>query len=543
VSTRMFGAETEYAVAGRTGDRGGGDRAMLVNQLQDAAKLQLRHLPDRQGSGCFLENGARFYIDAGLHPEMSTPECTTPWEVVRYMLAGDRILVDLARQLEARLGDGSRVTVFKGNVDYSGTHSTWGAHESYCHRAPVECLPDALIPHLVSRVVYAGAGGFNPLSPGLEFTLSPRAHHLTRVISDNSTNLRGIFHTKDEPLSSSGYHRLHVLCGDGLLSETALWLKFGTTALVVAMIEAGVFTKNKVALRSPLQALKTFSGDPTCRVAVKLSSGRSATALQIQDYYLALAEAHLHDAFMPDWAEDVCGQWRVVLESLDKRPAEIAATLDWAIKWAVYEDRAERRGFSWTALAGWSFVMRELRAALDATENRGLPIGVDLVCSQDSPIRKEVLAMRPFLHARKLSWDDLGAFLALRQEFFEIDSRFGQLGAEGIFSALDSAGKLTHHLPGIDRIEEAASEPPLTGRARLRGEEIRRLAGTAGRHYSDWQGVWDHASMRWLDLSDPFDVDAKWQPIPERPGALKDIRSQLSTFEELLNARDGGWTY
>lgn len=539
----MFGAETEYAVTGLTGNGGNVGRAMLVRQLLEAAWLRLRHLPDRQGIGLFLENGARFYIDCGLHPEMSTPECTTPWEVVRYMLAGDRILVDLARQLEARLGDHSRVTVFKGNVDYSGTHSTWGAHESYCHRAPVECLPDALIPHLVSRIVYAGAGGFNPFSPGLEFTLSPRAHHLTRVISDNSTKHRGIFHTKDEPLSSSGYHRLHILCGDGLLSETALWLKFGTTALVVAMIEAGVFTRNKIALRSPLRALKTFSGDPTCRVAVRLSSGRLSTALQIQHHYLALAEAHLHHAFMPDWAEEACGRWRSVLESLDKRPVEVAATLDWTIKWALYEDRAERRGFSWTALAGWSFVLRELRAALDRAKSRDLQIGVDVVRSEDSPIRREVRALTPFLDARKLSWDDLGAFLALRQEFFEIDSRFGQLGEEGIFSALDSAGKLTHRLPGIDRIEEAASEPPLNGRARLRGEEIRRLAGTVGRHHCDWQGIWDHTSMRLLNLSDPFEVDTKWQAIPEQPEGPADLRAHLRTFEEQLNARDRESTF
>ncbi len=533
---RMFGAETEYAVAGVARNRKSLDRAMLVKQLLDAARQRLRHLPDRQGVGLFLENGARFYIDCGLHPEMSTPECTTPWEVVRYMLAGDRILVDLARQLEARLGDHSRVTVFKGNVDYSGTHSTWGAHESYCHRAPVESLPDALIPHLVSRIVYAGAGGFNPLSPGLEFTLSPRAHHLTRVISENSTNLRGIFHTKDEPLSSSGYHRLHILCGDGLQSETALWLKFGTTALVVAMIEGGVFAGNTIGLRSPLRALKTFSGDPTCRVGVTLSSGRLSTALQIQHHYLALAEAHLHHSFMPDWAEEVCGRWRSVLESLDKRPVEVAATLDWTIKWALYEDRAERRGFSWTALAGWSFVLRELRAALDRTESRGLEIGVDVVRGEDSPIRKDVRVLTRYLDAGKLSWDDLGAFLALRQEFFEIDSRFGQLGEEGIFSALDSAGKLTHRLPGIDRIEEAASEPPLTGRARLRGEQIRRLAGTGGRHHCDWQGVWDHTTMRLLDLRDPFEVETKWLAVREEPEGPADVRAQLRTFDELLSA-------
>lgn len=93
----------------------------------------------------------------------------------------------------------------------------------------------------LSRIVYTGAGGFNSrFRQGLQFTLSPRVWHLVRGVSEGSTEARGIFHTKDESLSAEGYHRLHILCGESVCSETAAWLKVGATALVVALIDAGL---------------------------------------------------------------------------------------------------------------------------------------------------------------------------------------------------------------------------------------------------------------------------------------------------------------
>src|SRR6185436_14148466 len=137
-------------------------------------------------------------------------------------------------------------------------------HESYSHAAQPGALSDEIVPHLVTRIIYTGAGGFNSTSRGLEFTLSPRVSHLANVVSNNSTSDRGIFHTKDESLSKPGFYRLHIICGESLCSETAMWLKVGTTALVVAMAEAGLRPAASVALRWPLLAMQAISRDPTC---------------------------------------------------------------------------------------------------------------------------------------------------------------------------------------------------------------------------------------------------------------------------------------
>src|SRR5208283_234294 len=205
----MFGVETEYAIAGINGKEPM-LREDLVGRLFGVARRRLAHLQDTcSPSGIFLENGARFYTDCGLHPELTTPECTTPWDVARYIKAGERILEALVDEVQAKTGAAVEVMIFRCNVDYSGTGSTWGCHESYLHRASPASLPEHLISHLVTRVIYTGAGGFNPLVKWPEFSVAPRLMHIQQVISSENSGHRGIFHTKNEPLSAGGYNRLH----------------------------------------------------------------------------------------------------------------------------------------------------------------------------------------------------------------------------------------------------------------------------------------------------------------------------------------------
>ena len=115
-----------------------------------------------------------------------------------------------------------------------------------------------------------------------------------------------------------------------------------------------------------------------------------------------------------------------------------------------------------------------------------------------------------FLEEKGLSWDGLDSMLKLRQELLEIDMRFGQLGGSGVFAGLDQAGVLAHHIPGVEAIDRAITEPPEVGRARIRGEVIRRLAGQNGNYQCDWQGIFDGGTNRLLDLSEPFEAAERW---------------------------------
>ncbi len=530
MAERLFGIETEYALTGL--DAGGNptDRDIVLARLMRLVRGRLPYLPDPTGRGVFLANGARFYIDIPDHPEFTTPECANPWDAVRYVQAGERIIAGLAAELRGlRLRE---VVILRSNVDYSGTGSTWGTHESFQHRSPPSELPEQIIPHLVSRLIYTGAGGFNSrFLRGIEFTLSPRVPHLENKISGESTHSRGIFHTKDETLSSAGYHRLHILCGESVCSEISAWLKIGTTAIVVAMIEAGLRPGDAVQLRSPLAAMRCFAGDPTCRTTAPSETGAALTALDIQRHYLEMAEAHLQAPSMPPWAGQVCRAWRDMLRALESAPDSVATPRDGAIKRALFKQRPRRRGIAWESLPHWNHVATKLSDALQRAGVADQRPPVEVILDEHGPVADEVYRLNPYLSTHRLRWDDLRSFIELRQDLFEIDTRFGQLGETGLFNCLDSAGVLTHRVSGVDNIEQAMEHPPALGRAGVRGRYVRELSSNGKRYECDWYGIWDHQEHVVLDLSDPFADAAQWQSYhaaDERIGLVGHLRSRRS---------------
>jgi proteasome accessory factor A len=509
----MFGVESEYAIAGIKGSEPMSQEE-LVSQFVRAAHRRLAHVQDRcSSSGMFLENGARFYIDCGLHPELTTPECTTPWELARYIKAGERIMEGLSGAVQAEAGPAAEIMCFRCNVDYSGSGSTWGCHESYLHRANPGSLPDQLIPHLVTRVVYTGAGGFHPTMNRLEFCVAPRLMHIQQVISGDSTGNRGIFHTRNESLSSDGYNRLHILCGESLCSETAIVLKIGATALVTAMAEQGLIPVAELRLAAPLDALHAVSADATCKRRLRMTAGGTASAIEIQLRYLQLAERHRD--VLPPWADAICALWRRILDQLEVAPDSVATILDWAIKHRLFHDRAERRGFPAERLAFLNAILRRLEGALTDAGIRNNDVPFRVLLGPESPITAQVARIGDALAAVRMGWDDVEQFHRLRDEFYQIDTRFGQIGPRGIFSELDRRGVLDHRVSGVDGVEAAMREPPAEGRAKLRGDAVRSLSGKRSARCT-WQTV-TAADGRTLDLSDPFANAEVWKGPSEPP--------------------------
>ena len=518
MAERLMGVETEYALSVQSPETGSLDQGEFINRLIETARRKLVHLPGVAG-GIYLENGSRFYVDYGNHPELCTPECSNPTDVARYILAGERILSNIAREVE-RQWPYVNVMLFKSNVDYGGAWTTWGCHESYSHAAQPGALSDEIIPHLVTRIIYTGAGGFNSTSRGLEFTLSPRVSHLANVISNNSTSDRGIFHTKDEPLSRPGLHRLHIICGESLCSETAMWLKAATTALVVAMAEAGLRPGLGVGLRSPLEAMQKIAGDPSCSASVDMLGGRRLSAIEIQYHYLSMAERYLGHSSMPAWAPEACKRWRAMLNRLLDAPGSVETTLDWAIKLAVYRNHVESRGVSWDSLPRWIPILTELQQSLDYSDQYAHPLTAEFVLCESNPFGEVIARLTPSLMEAGLAWESLDAVIGVKKELFEIDTRFGQLGGGGLFARLDEAGVLTHHIAEIDNVETATTHPPESGRARVRGNAVKQFAGRRGNYQCDWQGVFDMTTKRMMDLSEPLESTERWIRIDEARGTL-----------------------
>ena len=276
--------------------------------------------------------------------------------------------------------------------------------------------------------------------------------------------------------------------------------------------------------------------------------GRSVTAIDIQQSYLSLAEEHLERAFMPSWAPVVCREWRAMLARLVDAPTSVDRTLDWAIKWSLYDRKVRDRSLGWERFAVWQPIVTRLKAALERVDATPQHMPIEVVLGHHSPIPNDVQLLTRVVRDRGLEWSELVELTALRHELFEVETRFSELDKRGIFASLDRAGVLDHRVDGVDAIDQAVLHPPERGRAHSRGSAVQRLAGRVG-WSCDWSGVWNTGrDVRALDLSDPFirqeepELDRLGSPSPAttaRPSRRQATGdSELTAFMEYLHRRN-----
>ncbi len=297
-----------------------------------------------------LTNGARLYVDHA-HPEYATPEVTTPLDVVRWDKAGEQVMLDAARRA-SQLPGGSQVNLYKNNTDNKG--ASYGAHENYLMRrsTPFGEIVRHLTPFFVSRQVICGAGRVGIGQDGREhgFQVSQRADYFEVEVGLETTLKRPIINTRDEPHADpEKYRRLHVILGDANLSEVTTYLKVGTTALVLSMIEDR-FIGRELTVDGAVAGLRAISHDPTLHERVTLTDGRSLTAVQLQLEYLDLAKKYVEDRLGADadpQTLDVLARWESVLDRLERDPMLCAAEIDWVAKWKLLEHYRDRDGLGW----------------------------------------------------------------------------------------------------------------------------------------------------------------------------------------------------
>lgn len=304
-----------------------------------------------------LVNGARFYIDH-VHPEYSTPECTNARDVVIWERAGERILNLSMIAANQFLPGGQEIVVYKDNTDRKG--NTYGSHENYlisraCWNAGSSWrdMPILrLIPFLVTRQIFCGSGKIGIekdkkiVNPYI-YQISQRADFMEAEMSVSTTLTRPIINTRDEPHADPAkYHRLHLILGDANMSEWSIFLKLGTTAIVLQMIEDGFITEVPEIL-NPVSAIKSVSRDLTCRRPVLMRNGEKMTAVEIQRWYLNKAKEYAQAN--PDAVDkDALEAWEETVEKIAEDPRLLARKVDWMIKKELLEAELARREADWS---------------------------------------------------------------------------------------------------------------------------------------------------------------------------------------------------
>jgi proteasome accessory factor A len=336
---RIFGIEVEYGVTCTFR----GQRRLSPDEV--ARYLFRRVVSWGRSSNVFLENGARLYLDVGSHPEYATPECDTVRAVVTHDKAGERILEGLVEQAEQRLheeGIAGQIYLFKNNTDSAG--NSYGSHENYlvARVGEFQKLADTLIPFLVTRQIYAGAGKVLTTPRGAVFSISQRAEHIWEGLSSATTRSRPIINSRDEPhADAERYRRLHVIVGDSNMSEHAVWLKVATTDLVLRMVESGTVMRD-LTLDNPIRAIREISHDMTCRRRVRLAGGREMSALEIQTEYFNRVSQFIEHAGTDPETERVLAAWGRVLQGLADDPLKLSRECDWVAKYQLLADYRRR---------------------------------------------------------------------------------------------------------------------------------------------------------------------------------------------------------
>ncbi len=299
-------------------------------------------------SDLVLSNGARFYNDHA-HPEYSTPECTTLAEIVAHDKAGERVVAECARRRNAHLPEGQEVQLYKNNTDFVG-HS-YGCHDNYLMRrdVPWERIVAGMIPFLVSRQLFAGSGKIGvEVESGKDeagvFQISQRADFFSELVSIDTMNRRPLVNTRDEPHADPRkYRRFHVIIGDSNMSEWATAMKVGTTSLVLELIERDLAPQLELA--APLQAVKDISRDQSLTWLIRLSDGRTISALDLQRAYLEAAEKAGGGSDDMAW---LLREWRTVLDDLEQDVGRCRNRVDWVAKKNLLTALQEEEGLSWT---------------------------------------------------------------------------------------------------------------------------------------------------------------------------------------------------
>ncbi|GDY28586.1 depupylase/deamidase Dop [Gandjariella thermophila] len=302
---------------------------------------------DLGAANVILTNGARLYVDHA-HPEYSGPEVTNARDAVIWDKAGERVMEEAALKAATVPGQ-PQLQLYKNNVDGKG--ASYGTHENYlmARSTPFTAVIAGLTPFFVSRQVVCGSGRVGLGATGEEpgFQLSQRADYIEVEVGLETTLKRGIINTRDEPHADADkYRRLHVIIGDANLAETSTYLKLGSTALVLDMIEAGR-RFDDLRLADPVRAVHTISHDPSLKATVELANGRKFTGLDLQFAYHERAAEHADRYGTDRMSLNVLNTWGEVLDALARDPLECADRLDWPAKLRLLEGYRSRDGLSW----------------------------------------------------------------------------------------------------------------------------------------------------------------------------------------------------
>ena len=358
MSQRITGLETEYGCLVQPPAQIQDVLPRVRDWLFENDRYGLIDLHDRDwdepaGNGGFLFNGGRVYIDMG-HLEYCTPECASTIDVVRYDRAGDLLLQEAVRALRLE----KTICFIRNNVDHY-TGATFGCHENYSldRKAPLhEKNVLSLLAFLTLRVLFTGSGRVGSIRPSrfrgelvqredaALFQISQRADYIQNDFFEWVQHNRAIINTRDEPLADPRqYRRLHLIHGDSNVLPATMFLKVGTTRLVLDLLDADELPP--LALHDAVTTLRLLSRTLEPPWCVPLADGKLADAIEL----LAMYHAKAKELFKGRDTEtdSLLDLWAKVMRGLSTNLHSMVGLLDWITKEYLLREFCRSEGLEW----------------------------------------------------------------------------------------------------------------------------------------------------------------------------------------------------
>jgi hypothetical protein len=554
MKNRIVGLETEYALIhypkypSRQKTLAGTEVFELMNRVMDTAGIvrlyeekfypetrtePFSNFEDRRRytmkkNRMFLENGARFYLDTGDHPEYATPECRSAADILVYDKAGERLIEELSRRTENRLAaEGSPCDIFvcKNNVDVRG--NTYGCHENYLiprrgkrhnESAFFKKVIRELIPFLITRQIFCGSGKVMTGNK-LGYQISQRADFIDSELSSDTTFRRGIINSRDEPLSRiDKYRRLHILVGDSNLSEMATFLKVGTTMLVLRLIEEEGLEDGPV-IEDPILSLREISHDPDCMIKLKLADGSYRSAMEIQRYYFEKVRTFLETEGTARERETALtlSHWKRMLDTIERDPSALGGELDWVAKRQLTDRYLERAGSSYQELNRWVYFIKRMKSlrledSLFYHHRREAEFDIPTFL-KNRMSQGDFMELKRHVRYSEIAFEHYFRIHGIYHNLLKMDIKFHDIRRDrGLYYRMREKNLTkAFDYPGLEEaVNKAQTQPPRNTRARIRGEFIKLLDKTKLKGAVNWDSISLHdVKLRKINLMSPFHSSSK----------------------------------
>jgi len=217
---------------------------------------------------------------------------------------------------------------------------------------------------LSARQILCGSGTVNGK---MKFIFSQRSLFLVNERGNGSTSKRSIINTRNEPWADDKlFGRLHVIAGDSNMSEWSIYLKIGTTHLILLALEKLLrYAMNRnwkqFIACLPIHLVECDFDTVSLLRSINMDTsflsrypfdGKRISVFDIHESLLEFVEKTVGD-YLSAEENLILKTWRKFVEKIKQNDQDfLASHLDWAIKKRTMECKLERGKLDPKILAG-----------------------------------------------------------------------------------------------------------------------------------------------------------------------------------------------